>query len=180
MARKNYFKQDAPEKNGLNVNGDIRAREVRLIDAEGENVGVVHIKDARSRAYEAGLDLIEVSPQAKPPVCKIADYGKLQYEQKKKTKKNESKNKMEIKEIRFGCSIGTHDLEIKAKQARTFIQKGWKVKLSVKFKGREMQHSDIGVDLIHEMVKMVGEDIAKLEQEPSKDGRFLNSMMVAK
>jgi len=180
MARKNYFNQDEPENIGLNLNGNIRSKEVRLIDENGDNIGVVNIKEARNRAYSASLDLIEVSPNAKPPVCKIADYGKMVYDQKKKTKKNESKNKLEIKELRLNCSIGTNDLKIKAKQARSFIQKGWKVKIQVKFKGREVQHTQIGIDLIDEMIKMVGEDLVKLESDPTKDGKFINTVMVAK
>jgi translation initiation factor IF-3 len=174
------MREEFPEDTGPLVNEQIRSNKVRLIDENGENVGVVGIREAQNCAKDAGLDLVEVSPNANPPVCKIIDYGKLLYDQKKKNKKNETKNKMEIKEIRFGISIDKHDLEIKAKKARGFIQKGWKVKLQVKFKGRENRTPEMGLELINELVKMVGEDIAKLENEPSRDGRFMNTVMAAR
>lgn len=149
----------------------IDAREVRLIDETGENVGVVGTRDAIDRAFAAGLDLVEVSPGANPPVCKIMDLGKYKYELQKK--KNEAKKKqktIEVKELKFRPNIDEHDYQVKMKNMNKFIDEGDKVKVTLRFRGREMAHQELGLEVLNRVRDEMAEK-AKVEQRPSMEGR---------
>ena len=164
------------EGDGPRVNQEIRVKEVRLIDENGENKGIVSIKEALSLADEAGFDLIEISPQAVPPVCKIMDYGKYKYEQQKK--KNEARKNQKIvniKELKLIPMIDVHDYEVKVKQAKKFLEQGDKVKFTIRFKGREMSANDMGRKVLSNLVDDL-ENICKVESEPKLEGRQM--MMV--
>ena len=161
-----------PQKEeGHRINNRIDAREVRLIDAAGENVGVVPIRQAIMMAEEASLDLVEISPDAKPPVCKILDYGKFKFQEQKKAAEARKKQKViEIKEIKVRPNIDTHDYEVKMRAMKRFFEEGDKVKVTLRFRGREMAHQDIGMRLL-DQVKADTADIAKVESEPRFEGR---------
>jgi translation initiation factor IF-3 len=153
---------------------------VRVIGESGEMLGVMPTRDALDAARDAGVDLVEISPNAEPPVVKIIDWGKYQYQQAKeanKAKKN-SKNG-EVKEMRIGLKIGAGDLETKLKKVREFLADGDKVKLQVVFKGREMAHKEIGFAKLDDILQML-EDVAIAENKPTMGGRFLNIMVRAK
>jgi len=153
------------------VNEQIRIDKVRLIDEEGNQVGVVRIQDALTRADEAGLDLVEISPNADPPVCKILDYGKYKYEQQKKAAEARKKQKIiDIKEVKIRPGIEDHDYGVKMRAARRFLEGGDKVKVTMRFRGREMAHQDIGEKLLQRMKEELS-DIGKTEQEPKLEGR---------
>ena len=160
-----------PTRDGPRVNEEIRSAQIRLIDQDGEMVGVMSARDAVLRAYSVGLDLLEISPNADPPVCKILDYGKYKYELQKK--RNEAKKKqtvIEIKEIKVRPNIDTHDYEVKMRAMKRFFEEGDKVKVTLRFRGREMAHQDIGMRLL-DQVKADTADIAKVESEPRFEGR---------
>lgn len=144
---------------------------MRLINYNGDNLGVVAIREALALAVEAGLDLIEISPQAAPPVCKIFDYGKYKYEiQKKKNEARKNQKVVEIKELKLRPMINVHDYEVKVKQAKKFLSQGDKVKFTMRFKGREMNISDMGKDVLLKLVDdLYG--ICKVESEPKIEGR---------
>ncbi|MEN2495013.1 MAG: Translation initiation factor IF-3 [Hyphomicrobiaceae bacterium hypho_1] len=153
------------------MNDAIRVREVRLIDFEGENHGVVQLEDAIKRAMDAGLDLVEVSPDAKPPVCKILDYGKYKYQEQKKAAEARKKQKtVEVKEIKMRPNIDSHDYCVKMSSMKRFFNGGDKVKVTLRFRGREMAHQQIGRELLLR-VKGDIEEIAKVESEPRLEGR---------
>ncbi|MGE3065066.1 MAG: translation initiation factor IF-3 [Hyphomicrobiaceae bacterium] len=163
----------APEREptGPRINDAIRAREVRLIDETGQNIGVVSRADAITRATEAGLDLVEVSPDAVPPVCKILDFGKYKYqEQKKAAEARKNQKVVEIKEIKMRPNIDDHDYDVKMRSIRRFFEEGDKVKVTLRFRGREMAHTQLGVELL-KRVKADTEVIAKVESEPRFEGR---------
>ena len=165
--------RSAPERepSGPRINEAIRAREVRLIDETGQNVGVVSRFDAQERATQAGLDLVEVSPEAEPPVCKILDFGKFKYqEQKKAAEARKNQKIVEIKEIKMRPSIDDHDYDVKMKAIRRFFEEGDKVKVTLRFRGREMAHQELGYQLLQ---KVKGElvEISKVESEPRLEGR---------
>lgn len=163
----------APEREpaGPRINDAIRAREVRLIDENGENVGVVPQADALQRAVEAGLDLVEVSPDATPPVCKILDYGKYKYQTQKKAAEARKHQKIvEIKEIKMRPAIDEHDYNVKMRSIKRFFEEGDKVKVTLRFRGREMAHQQLGMDVL-QRVKGELEEIAKVESEPRLEGR---------
>ncbi|RKX93203.1 MAG: translation initiation factor IF-3 [Spirochaetes bacterium] len=142
----------------IRVNNEIRAREVRVIDPNGNQLGIMDIQKARQLAEDMGLDLVEISPEAKPPVCKILDFGKYRFEQSKKIKEAKKKQKIVLtKEIRLRPKIEEHDYNTKLKQAIGFLEKGYKVKLSIRFKGRELAHKDIGREIIERFINDVGE-----------------------
>jgi translation initiation factor IF-3 len=144
---------------------------VRLVDAEGEMVGVVSLRDALFAAEEAGLDLVEVSPNADPPVCKILDYGKYKYEAQKKANEARKKQKIiEVKEIKLRPNIDEHDYDIKMKAMRRFLEEGDKVKVTMRFRGREMAHQDIGMNVLVK-VRDTLEDLGKVEQMPKLEGK---------
>ena len=152
------------------TNQYIRVPEVRLIDEKGEQVGVVPIAEALKRAREAGQDLIEIAPQAKPPVCKIIDYSKFRYEMAKKEKESKKKQKnMQLKEVRLRTRIAENDFNVKLKKIRDFLEDGDKVQITVMFSGREMQHKDLGLAVL-ERVQAAVEDIAVVEGKLSSMG----------
>ncbi len=159
----------------LRVNRQINAREVRLIDPEGNQIGIMSLKEALEEAEDRELDLVEVAPQADPPVCRIMDYGKYKYEQAKKeqeAKKNQ--NVMNVKEVQMGVKIEDHDFNVKLKQARRFLNNKDKVKVRIKFRGREMMHKHLGYDLC-ERLKEETSDLGTVESGPTMEGR--NMMM---
>tara|TARA_R110001592_G_scaffold144484_1_gene367602 strand:+ start:10626 stop:11144 length:519 start_codon:yes stop_codon:yes gene_type:complete len=156
---------------GPRINSDITAPEVRLVDAEGEMKGVVDLKTALAMAEDEGLDLVELSPNAEPPVCKILDYGKYKYEQQKKANEARKKQKtVDVKEVKMSPRIEKNDYDVKMRNARRFLESGDKVKVSMRFRGREMAHQNIGRDLF---LKMQGEldELASVELEPKFEGR---------
>lgn len=159
-------------------NYQIRAAEVRVLNDRGEQIGIMPLKEALRRADEEGVDLVEVAPQAKPPVTKIIDFSKFLYQLKKK-KQDEKKGakSSETKQIRFGPFIGEHDLDIKLKKAKEFLEEGNKVKFSVRFTGRQMGHQDIGRQKLDAVIEKLGE-LAKIEREAKMEGRQM-TMMVA-
>ncbi len=161
----------APSRDGPRVNEDIRVPQVRLIDEEGEMQGVMSARDAILRAYAVGLDLLEISPNADPPVVKILDYGKFKYEQQKK--KNEAKKKqkvIEIKEIKVRPNIDENDYQVKMRAMKSFIEEGDKVKVTLRFRGREMAHQDIGIKVL-ERIRNELETATKVEQMPRMENR---------
>lgn len=153
------------------INRAITAQQVRLIDQNGEAVGVVDIREAMVRAREAGMDLVEVAPQAEPPVCKIINYGKLKYEmQKKKAEARKRQKVIEIKEVKLTPSIGEHDYQVKMKNIRRFIDDGNKVKITLRFRGREISHKEIGENLLKRVLDDT-QEIAKCDGKPQLEGR---------
>ncbi len=155
----------------LNVNEKIRAREVRLIDQNGENVGVVSTAEALNMAREAGLDLLEISPGSNPPVCKIMDYGRWKYEeQKKQSEARKNQKTIETKELKIRPNIDIHDFQVKVKAAKKFIAEGDKVKFTVRFKGREITNQDGGLSILGRMKEELGDTI-KVDKEPLMEGR---------
>ena len=170
------FKSAAPTKDGPRSNRDIRVPRVQLIDADGSNRGNVSINDALLAAEEAGLDLVEISPNAEPPVVKILDLGKLKYaNQKKAAEARKNQKVIEIKEIKMRPNIDTHDYEVKMKAVKRFFDEGDKVKLTLRFRGREMAHLELGMQLLNKVREEVA-PIAKVEAEPKLEGRQM--MMV--
>ncbi len=163
--------QTPPTKDGPRINEQIDSRSVRLVGADGEMIGVVSLRDALESAAAAGLDLVEVSPSADPPVCKLLDYGRFKYEAQKK--KNEARKKqkiIEIKEIKLRPGIDQHDYEIKMKAARRFLENGDKVKFTMRFRGRELAHQDIGAKVLIR-VRDELDEATKVEQMPRMEGR---------
>ena len=145
--------------------------QVRLVDENGEQVGVVDTPAAMERAFNVGLDLVEVSPNADPPVCKIIDNGKLKYQEQKKRNEARKKQKtIDVKEIKLRPNIDTHDYDVKMRNARRFIDDGDKVKVTLRFRGREMAHQDLGAQVL-ERVRTELDEIAKVEQMPKMEGR---------
>ncbi|WP_421883718.1 translation initiation factor IF-3 [Pacificispira sp.] len=160
-----------PTKEGPRVNEEITARQVRVIDDDGENHGVITVEEGIRIAEAAGLDLVEVSPNADPPVCKILDYGKFKYEQQKR--KNEARKKqktIEVKEIKFRPNIEQHDYEVKMRALKKFIEEGDKVKVTLRFRGREMAHQELGLEVLQRVQAEMDEQ-AKVEQRPNMEGR---------
>ncbi|WP_184807461.1 translation initiation factor IF-3 [Nitrospirillum iridis] len=163
--------ESAPTREGPRVNREINARSVRLIDAAGEMVGVVSLRDALIAAEEAGLDLVEVSPNAEPPVCKILDYGKFKYEAQKKAAEARKKQKIiEVKEIKLRPNIDDNDYDVKMRSARRFLEEGDKVKVTMRFRGREMAHQDLGMNVLVRVRELL-DDMAKVEQMPKLEGK---------
>ncbi|PZW49064.1 translation initiation factor 3 (bIF-3) [Humitalea rosea] len=169
-----------PTRDGPRVNEDIRVPQVRLIDEEGEMLGVMSAYDALRRAYDVGLDLLEISPNAVPPVCKITDYGKFKYEQQKKANEARKKQKVvEIKEIKVRPNIDDHDYEVKMRSAKSFIEDGDKVKVTLRFRGREMAHQDLGVKVLERIRVELGEAV-KVEQMPRLENRQMIMVLAPK
>ena len=172
----------APEResSGPKINDAIRAREVRLIDETGQNIGVVSKFDALARAEEAGLDLVEVSPDAEPPVCKILDFGKYKYQEQKKAAEARKHQKIvEIKEIKMRPGIDDHDYDVKMRAIRRFFEEDDKVKVTLRFRGREMAHQQLGMAVLVR-VKTDTEQIAKVESEPRFEGRQMVMVLAPK
>jgi len=161
------------------VNEQVRISPVRVVDHEGEMLGVMPTEEAQQVAVEAGLDLVEVAPEAKPPVCRIMDYGKFKYEQKKRRESSKSKH-THVKEIRLRPKTGEHDIDFKVKRARTFLGQKDKVKINVIFRGRENAHHDRGREMLKDIIVLL-EDIAKVEKPPSMDsGRTMSTILAPK
>jgi translation initiation factor IF-3 len=159
------------------INRMIEAHEVRLVDEDGGMVGVVPIREALERADEAGLDLVEVSPTASPPVCKILDYGKFKYESQKKAAQARKKQRViEVKEIKMRPGIDDNDYGIKMKKVREFLDEGDKVKVTMRFRGREMAHQEIAVGILNKVREQMA-DLAKVEQFPKLEGRQMVMVM---
>lgn len=164
----------------LMINERIRDKEVRVIGADGEQVGIMSSKDALKLAREADLDLVKISPGAKPPVCKIIDYGKYRYEQARKEKEAKKKQKtMEVKEVRLSPNIDTNDLNTKANQARKFLTKGDKVKVALRFRGREMTHINYSKQILDNFVELL-EDVAVVDKAPKMEGRSMVMFLTKK
>jgi translation initiation factor IF-3 len=162
---------------GPRVNEKIRAPEIRLIGADGENVGVVHPAKAMDMALEAGLDLVEISPNADPPVCKIMDFGKFKYEQQKRESEARKKQKtIEVKEVKFRPNTDTHDYDVKMRNVVRFLEGGDKVKVTLRFRGREMAHQNLGRDLLERVAADV-EGLGKVENMPKMEGRQMVMMI---
>ena len=160
-----------PTRDGPRVNEEIRIPQVRLIDQDGEMLGVLTVREAMQRAFMVGLDLVEISPNADPPVCKILDFGKFKYEQQKK--RNEAKKKqkvIEIKEIKVRPNIDENDYQVKMRAMKSFIEEGDKVKVTLRFRGREMAHQDIGIRVL-ERIRSEMDLTTKVEQMPRMENR---------
>jgi translation initiation factor IF-3 len=167
----------APTLEGYRVNREIRAKEVRVIDAEGEMLGVMTVDEGIKHAQNAGLDLVEVSPQVNPPVCKILDYGKFKYQAQKKSSEARKKQKIiVIKEIKLRPVTNEHDYVIKRKAIERFLAEGDKVKVTMRFRGREMSHNEIGMRLLLRMQKEL-EEVSKVETSPKFEGKQIVMML---
>ena len=168
--KQNYFQKRTKPK-GPRSNNRITSLEVQVINSDGENLGVLNLQEAISKAKDENLDLIEIAPNARPPVCKIMDMGKYKYDQQKKLNKAKKKQKkIELKEIKLRPVTEVHDYTFKIKNAQKFLSKGDKVKFTIRFKGREMQHTKLGNDLM-EKIKIDMETIGKVELQPKFDGK---------
>ena len=164
----------------LMINEQIRDREVRLIGANGEQLGIMSARDAQKHAQEAGLDLVKVAPTAKPPVCKIIDYGKYKYELARKEKEAKKKQKtIEVKEVRLSPNIEENDLNTKVNNARKFLTKGNKVKVTLRFRGREMAHMNSSKYILDEFAESLS-DIATVDKAPKVEGRSMTMFLAEK
>jgi translation initiation factor IF-3 len=162
------------------VNSRIRAPQVRVIDSDGTQIGIMPTRDAIEKAYEKGLDLVEVSPNAKPPVCRILDFGKYKYEQAKKAKQAKKKqHTVQLKEMRYRPKIEEHDYNFKTKHVREFLLQGFKVKLFVEFRGREMAHVEFGKKIMERLEQDLS-DVAVVEQKAKMEGRNLIMIVMPK
>ena len=163
---------------GPRINEKITASEVRLISSSGKQMGILSIREALIQAEDEGFDLVEVSPESNPPVCKIIDYGKLKYREQKSKKEAKKKQKtIEVKEIKMRPGIDTHDYNVKIKALSKFISGGNKVKVSMRFRGREMEHQNLGFDLLKKLTSEV-EEYAKVEVAPKFEGRQIMMILV--
>ncbi|MBQ7659556.1 MAG: translation initiation factor IF-3 [Alphaproteobacteria bacterium] len=165
------------DDDGPRINADIKAKQVRLIDQNGENRGIVSIKQALEIAQDADLDLIEISPQANPPVCKVLDFGKYKYEiQKRKNEAKKNQKVVNIKELKLRPAIDTHDYDVKLKQAKKFLSQGDKVKFTLRFKGRELSANNMGKELLDKIIEDL-ELVGKVDSAPKLEGRQMSMMI---
>ena len=170
--KQNYFQRRTKDR-GPRSNNRISSPDVQVITSDGENLGVMNTNEAISMAKNQGLDLIEIAPNAKPPVCKIIDIGKYKYDaQKKANQAKKKQKKIEVKEIKLRPVTETHDYQFKIKNAQKFISKGDKVKFTIRFKGRELQHSHLGQELM-EKIKVDMQEVGKVELDPRFDGKLI-------
>ncbi|MCE3254858.1 MAG: translation initiation factor [Rickettsiaceae bacterium] len=177
---KEYISVKQVSGKGFRINDQIKVREVRLINENGDMVGVTEITQAIKMAIEAGLDLVEVSPNAEPPVCKIANFGKMKYEIQKKAADAKKKQKVvETKEVKLSINIGKGDYDVKIKQIIKFIEKGDKVKISIKIKGREMTHLDLAEKMMTDITNDISE-FAKFEATPRMEGKQMVALAIKK
>lgn len=167
--KQNYFQKRTKPK-GPRSNNRITSPEVQVIGSDGGNLGILNLNDAINRAKDEGLDLIEIAPNAKPPVCKIMDMGKYKYDAQKKLTKQKKQKKVELKEIKLRPVTEVHDYTFKIKNAQKFLAKGDKVKFTIRFKGRELQHSSLGNQLM-DKIKLDMQDIGRVELQPKFDGK---------
>ena len=166
----------------LFINEQIRAKEVMVIGPNGEQLGLKGIKDALTLANYAGFDLVLMNPNGNPPVCKIVDYNKFKYEAKKKNKENLKKQReanLEMKEYRLSVTIDVHDFDTRVKNSSKYLEKGHKVKVSIKFKGREMAHPELGKDVLLRFAEAT-KNVAEIDQQPKIEGRFMNMILMPK
>jgi translation initiation factor IF-3 len=169
------------DNKGLRINEQIRVREIRLIDDKGEQKGIVPIIEALKMARERDLDLVEVSPTANPPVCKILDFGKYRFEQEKRLRDSKKNQKvLKLKEIRMQPKIGPGDLDTKAKHVQEFLDEGNKVKVTIRFRGRELAHTELGFDVLKEVEKRLTEGSYVVEKAPAMEGRFMSMTLGSK
>ncbi|WP_179408115.1 translation initiation factor IF-3 [Novosphingobium marinum] len=169
-----------PVKSGPRYNNFINVDKVRVIDDDGENLGVMYTREAIERAADAGLDLVEVSPNADPPVCKFLDVGKFRYEaQKKANQQRKTQKTQDIKEVKMRPNIDTHDYDVKMRNVNKFIENGDKVKVTLRFRGREMSHQELGMNLLTRVREDVAE-IAKVESFPRMEGRQMLMVLAPK
>ncbi len=162
------------------INDEIRDREVRLVSESGEQLGIMSAHDALAKAEEAGLDLVKISPKATPPVCKLMDYGKFKFEQSKREKEaRKNQHVVEIKEVRMSPGIDVNDFNVKLRNAQKFLAEGNRVKATVRFRGREMAHTDIGRKLLMKFAEDCAE-VAVMDKEPKLDGRHMNMFLSPK
>lgn len=174
------FRAPPPTKEGPRINHEIRIPQIQLIDAEGTNHGVISTSEALAMAEAAGLDLVEIAPTSVPPVCKILDFGRFKYQSQKKAAEARKKQKtVEVKEIKMRPNIDTHDYEVKMKAMNRFFEEGDKVKVTLKFRGREMAHQELGLKLLLQ-VKEDTLGIAKVEAEPKLEGRQMMMVLAPK
>ncbi|HCS17228.1 MAG TPA: translation initiation factor IF-3 [Erythrobacter sp.] len=166
-----------PQRDGPRANDQIMADPVRLVDQDGEMVGVIGLRDAIDRAMDVGLDLVEVSPNADPPVCKVLDYGKYKYDAQKRAAEARKKQKtIDIKEIKMRPSIDNHDYDVKMRNIVKFLGEGDKVKVTLRFRGREMAHQDLGMRVL-DRVKEQLDELGKVEQFPKMEGRQMTMVL---
>ncbi len=164
----------------LQINEQIRDREVRVIDSDGSQLGIMPARKAMELAEGKNLDLVKIAPQATPPVCKIIDYGKYRFEQSKREKEQRKNQRVvEIKEVRLSLNIDTHDFETKKNHAIRFITEGNKVKASIRFRGREMGHPELGMEIMHRFAEAMAE-VANVERQPKLEGRTMLMFLVPK
>ncbi len=164
----------------LRINEQIRVREVRLIGSEGEQKGIVPTLEALRMADDLGLDLVEVAPQASPPVCKILDYGKYKFENEKKMRDSKRKQKLlKLKEIRMQPKIDEHDLNFKSKHVRDFLADGNKVKVTIRFRGRELAHTELGLDVLNDVLERLDGEYV-MDRKPQMEGRFMSMILSPK
>ena len=167
-------------KQGHQLNEEIRDREVRLVGEEGEQLGIMSAKEALDKAVEQSLDLVKISPTAVPPVCKLMDYGKYKFEQQKREKEaRKNQHVVEIKEVRMSPGIDVNDFNVKLRNAQKFLGEGDRVKATVRFRGREMAHTDIGRDLLMKFAEQCTE-VATLDKDPKLDGRHMSIFLSSK
>lgn len=172
--------QENKKFSGPRMNTMINSKEIRLITEDGDNIGVVVTREALDRAKNLGLDLVEIVPNAEPPVCKIMDYGKFKYQEQKKLSEAKKKQKVvELKEIKLRPTIEKHDYEVKLKATRKFLSEGNKVKVTLRFRGREIAHANLGLQVMQKLLDDVL-DIAKVDQAPQVDGRVGLMILSAK
>jgi translation initiation factor IF-3 len=166
--------------NELRINEEIRAKEIRVVSSDGEQLGIMLVKDALKIALEKELDLVEVAPTAKPPVCRIMDFGKYRYEQSKREREARKKQKViEVKEIRMTPKIEEHDFQVKVKAAQKFLKDGDKVKAIIRFRGREIVHADLGKTLLKQLFEGV-QEYAIMEREPKIEGKNMIMILACK
>lgn len=162
------------------INDEIRAREVRVVSATGEQLGIMSIRDAMQLAVEAGLDLVNMAPQAKPPACRIMDYGKFKYENQKKEKEQRKNQKIvDLKEVWFRSNIDEHDYQVKYRNVVKFLGEGDKVKASVRYRGREIAHADVGKKILDRLLSEV-QDLVIVERHPKLEGRSMIMILAPK
>ena len=169
------------DSKGLRINEQIRVREIRLVDEEGGESGIMSAAEALRLARERDLDLVEVSPTANPPVCKILNYGKYKFEQEKRLRDSRKNQKaLKIKEIRMQPKIGSGDLDTKAKHVQEFLDEGDKVKVTIRFRGRELAHTELGYDVLNEVLKRLTENSYAVEKPAAMEGRFMSMTLNSK
>ena len=174
------MRRTAIQSKDIRINEGIRVREVRVVSPEGEQLGVLPISQALEQAVQRGLDLVEVAPEASPPVCRIMDFGKYKYLQARRQKEARKKQTIiQVKEVKMGPKTDAHDFDFKARHVRRFLEDGNKAKVTVRFKGREMAHTELGWKILNRMAQTVS-DLAVIEHHPKMEGRMLTMILAPK